>query len=814
MEPGCEGGEGSEEVGTGAGALNQVGKHHRTNTAEVARHKAGKLSGGGLKAGTQSISRRILGKASIALTSRTSVDDQAGDGESGMLESFHSMMDRIQKPKKKPTEKKRSNTRLFDIGTKIAHIPLNKFSLTFQASEHEVFQDGGWCSYAMNRALGYCWTPLEMEFQHFYQDASLTALRRIALVGCLAMPSFLMAGFVEDFNSSQAVGIAEVVDWGVRTWLLFTAGMPLVCFIFLRLLYWKRSYLCQQFRLPIIGATAVLSLAVLHVLRSTFTPFEQVEYVFTLAYLYPFYLGLMAAGGAFTYPFYCVVSVIFTIVHMSCQYSLRPWFLQSYNATFISVVSDVSKRAVYDLDTDLEANIPQLWIHTMGQWIVFNALARSLEMRTRSHFIQLRRLNQLGAPKLKLVIDWAPENVKRLKRAFVGRLVTSLGTTATAMMGVDLPFEIEYQALVFGPQIGKGASGEVFSGFFARTPVAIKRLGISEETVMDPQAIIEEARGEAQILAQLRNEFVLQLHGVCADDQYLFLVTELCVSDLRVRIYNKEQPMPGEIVNRYLQEIAQGMAYLHAQGIAHRDLKPGNVLLDKNDKCKIADFGQSKSASMENISSEMTQNIGTPIFAAPEVHSDARRGSYSAKIDVYSFGVICWSLWTRERPYHELSKMNTFTLISKIVDGLRPTTPPNMPPRLMQLMEECWDGDAEKRPLFEEVVVRLQASNIMSGKPIMRSQFSGSVDQVLGRAGRAVSQPPMLVSIHDGQDSRRMSSMIELSSLANMDNPMTKARLSAADSENENGPVRLSDSENYSQDANVATGAGAEKDKQ
>ena len=146
------------------------------------------------------------------------------------------------------------------------------------------------------------------------------------------------------------------------------------------------------------------------------------------------------------------------------------------------------------------------------------------------------------------------------------------------------------------------------------------------------------------------------------------------------------------------------------------------------------------------------------------------------------------------------------------MDGLRPTTPPNMPPRLMQLMEECWDGDAEKRPLFEEVVVRLQASNIMSGKPIMRSQFSGSVDQVLGRAGRAVSQPPLLVGIHDGQDSRRMSSMIELSSLANMDNPMTKARLSAADSEN--GPVRLSDSENYSQDANVATGAGAEKDKQ
>jgi serine/threonine protein kinase len=156
-------------------------------------------------------------------------------------------------------------------------------------------------------------------------------------------------------------------------------------------------------------------------------------------------------------------------------------------------------------------------------------------------------------------------------------------------------------------------------------------------------------------------------------------------------------------------QVSSGCAYLHDNGIVHRDLKPGNVLLTEKGKAKICDFGQSKDYSEGANENEMTANIGTPVYCAPEVQSDSRVSHYSTKIDVFSFGIIVWSLYTKKRPYNDAAQTSNWALLAAIINGLRPTIPAGMPPRLQALMVACWDAKPELRPSFPEIIARLDS---------------------------------------------------------------------------------------------------------
>ena len=92
---------------------------------------------------------------------------------------------------------------------------------------------------------------------------------------------------------------------------------------------------------------------------------------------------------------------------------------------------------------------------------------------------------------------------------------------------------------------------------------------------------------------------------------------------------------------------------------------------------------------------EMTANVGTPVFSAPEIQSDDHSATYSTKVDVFSFGIIIWTLMTRRRPYSDgpVGRYNTFKLMTCIIEGLRPPVDSaTFPPKLCTLMERCWAG--------------------------------------------------------------------------------------------------------------------------
>jgi serine/threonine protein kinase len=144
-------------------------------------------------------------------------------------------------------------------------------------------------------------------------------------------------------------------------------------------------------------------------------------------------------------------------------------------------------------------------------------------------------------------------------------------------------------------------------------------------------------------------------------------------------------------------DIANGMAYLHSRNVIHRDLKPSNILLTRDHRAMIADFGM----SVANTGQELTAETGTYRYMAPEV---IRHESYSSNADVYSFGICLWQLITREVPF---ATMTPIQAAYAVAEGRRPPIPDSTPRRLREIVSACWDQDSHKRPSFTYIAMAL-----------------------------------------------------------------------------------------------------------
>lgn len=182
-------------------------------------------------------------------------------------------------------------------------------------------------------------------------------------------------------------------------------------------------------------------------------------------------------------------------------------------------------------------------------------------------------------------------------------------------------------------------------------------------------------------------------------------------------------------------ELAKALQYLHNLGIVHRDVKPANVLLDKDLHPHLADFGLAthqkylKEISAENWKSSgkptggfyKKNMVGTLIYMAPEI---LRKEIHTDLSDVYSFGILMNELLTGVVPYtdlrteaqaHTVLEMNyTEQLLTAAIvsDGLRPALPTDesgTPSRLLSLIRRCWDANPRNRPSFSDIVMDLES---------------------------------------------------------------------------------------------------------
>ncbi|KAK7790161.1 hypothetical protein R5R35_002631 [Gryllus longicercus] len=148
-------------------------------------------------------------------------------------------------------------------------------------------------------------------------------------------------------------------------------------------------------------------------------------------------------------------------------------------------------------------------------------------------------------------------------------------------------------------------------------------------------------------------------------------------------------------------DVAEGLRFIHSQGLVHRDIKLKNVLLDSSNRAKITDFGFCIPEAMMSGSI-----VGTPIHMAPELLS----GHYNSSVDVYAFGILFWYLCAGhvKIPYTFERFQNKEQLWTSVRRGIRPERLPSFDDKCWELMELCWATEPFKRPLLGYVLPQLE----------------------------------------------------------------------------------------------------------
>lgn len=192
---------------------------------------------------------------------------------------------------------------------------------------------------------------------------------------------------------------------------------------------------------------------------------------------------------------------------------------------------------------------------------------------------------------------------------------------------------------------GRGAYGAVFKVKYNGASCVAKRileiltgLGAYQYVGKDQyQPLLDKFRAECDFLSKLRHPNVVQFIGICQptpDPRNLTLVMEEMHIDLN-ELITTYKPIDECIKLQILIDVSAGLLHIHSHGVIHRDLNAGNVLLTRDLRAKIADFGMSRLLpSNMVIRPDMTLMPGAPDFMPPE----AMTGSYDTKLDTFSFG--------------------------------------------------------------------------------------------------------------------------------------------------------------------------------
>lgn len=329
---------------------------------------------------------------------------------------------------------------------------------------------------------------------------------------------------------------------------------------------------------------------------------------------------------------------------------------------------------------------------------------------------------------------------------------------------VETSLELTPEEVTLGTVLGDGSLGTVYKGVVRQNAVSIKVL---HPSVFEELGAQDAFKREMEALSFIRHPNLALFMGYTLTSDKPMIVNELLKNNLEAYLLDKEKSVLERL--RIAKEAALGLSWLHRNHLAHREMKPSNILLDANLHAKVSDYGLSRVRFLTNLAKhrERSATAGSspdlatsaelsartaldfdelPYWTAPELlatlklnqslsgdvaalslSASSESGSFGSgsgsrisyeKCDIYSFGMIVWQLLTRREPFSdtpdgsaEFQDLESFSH-AVVQDKRRPEIPADTLPVLQDLIKDCLDSNPNRRPPFQSIVKRLDSAII------------------------------------------------------------------------------------------------------
>jgi serine/threonine-protein kinase len=255
--------------------------------------------------------------------------------------------------------------------------------------------------------------------------------------------------------------------------------------------------------------------------------------------------------------------------------------------------------------------------------------------------------------------------------------------------------------------IATGGMGEVW---LAQDEVILREIAIKilkPEYLSDP-SFLERFRTEARHAAMVNHEGIANVFDYGEDGGSAYLVMEKVPGDSLAKILEVETSLAERRVMNIMAQTARALYAAHSQGLVHRDIKPGNLLITPDNDVKITDFGIARVADQVSLTAT-GQVMGTVQYLSPE---QATGKAATASTDIYSLGIVAYEALTGKRPFTGDSQM---VIAMAHINDAPPALPDFVSPEVATFVLNCLAKKPEDRP--KNALVLAQRAEALAKNP-------------------------------------------------------------------------------------------------
>ncbi len=281
--------------------------------------------------------------------------------------------------------------------------------------------------------------------------------------------------------------------------------------------------------------------------------------------------------------------------------------------------------------------------------------------------------------------------------------------------------------------LGKGGMGEVYRAddLTLDQSVALKFL---PESVGRNESALARFRNEVRVARQVSHPNVCRVYDVGEIDGHIFLSMEYVDGEDLGSLLRRIGRLPADKALEIARKLCAGLAAAHEKGVLHRDLKPGNVMLDSRGQVLLTDFGLAGLA--DQISGAEIRN-GTPQYMAPEQLAGKE---VTARSDIYSLGLVFYEIFTGKRPFEANSLAELVRAQTEATPISISTLVKDLDPAVERVILRCLDPEPSRRPSSALAV----AAGLPGGDPLQAALAAGETPspEMVAAAGEGVGLAP------------------------------------------------------------------------